>query len=162
MSGMVVPGNRLDLAFVVKIVRRGEIEEVRFAELLTRRTVVSVYMRNNTPGCDRQNERLTAVAAELNRAGCNLVAVSRDTAGSHRRYAAARKISHILVSDPTDQFASATGSLVQKSMYGRTFAGPARAAYLLERDGTVLGVVAKVVPAEHAAQLSELISNFRK
>lgn len=154
---MVSPGQKLDLSFSVKVVRGNGVEVVLFAELLTRPTVVSVYMKNNTPSCDRQNDSLEAVAAVLDRAGCNLVALSRDTSGSHRRYAAARKIGYVLVSDPQDQFSRATNSLVQKSMYGRTFTGPARAAYLLDSDGNVLGVVEKVAPAEHAAQLNELI-----
>ena len=42
-------------------------------------------------------------------------------------------------------------------MYGRTFFGPARAAYVLDRDGTVLAVAEKVDTADHAAQLRVLI-----
>jgi peroxiredoxin len=42
-------------------------------------------------------------------------------------------------------------------MYGRTFTGPARAAFVLDRDGTVLAVLEKIDPARHAAQLKELI-----
>jgi peroxiredoxin Q/BCP len=159
---VIAPGRKLDLDFSLKVVRQGAIEVVRFTDLLTRPTVVSVYMKNRTPSCDRQNDSLVAISDVLDQTGFNLVAVSRDTAGSHQRYAAARRISHVLASDPLDQFAIATDSLVQKSMYGRTFTGPVRAAYLLGLDGTVLGLVEKVRPADHAEQLNELIINFRK
>jgi peroxiredoxin Q/BCP len=64
------------------------------------------------------------------------------------------------VSDPEDQFARATGSLVEKSMYGKKYTGPARAAYVLERDGTVLAVVEKVDTADHAAQLLAVIKKL--
>jgi len=150
---MVSPGKKLDTSFPIKVFRNGKAETVRFSDLLTRRTIVSVYMRNNTPGCDRQNDSLAAHAAEFARAGYNLVAVSRDTCGSHAKYAAKKKIGYTLVSDPDDLFARATESVVEKSMYGRTFMGPARAAYLLDREGTVLAVVPKVDTADHAAQL---------
>jgi len=150
---MVSPGKKIDTSFQIKIFRNGTVEIIRFSDLLTRRTIVSVYMRNNTPGCDRQNDSLAAHAAEFDRAGYNLVTVSRDTCGSHAKYAAKKKISYTLVSDPDDLFARATESVVEKSMYGRTFTGPARAAYLLDRDGTVLAVVPKVDTADHAAQL---------
>ena len=154
---MVAPGQKVELRFPVKVVRDGVAKEVTFADLLTRRTVVSVYMKNNTGTCDRQNESLAKHVTEIERAGCDLIAVSRDTSGSHLRYAAGKKIGYFLVSDPKDLFARAVDSLVQKSMYGRTFVGPARAAYLLAPDGTVLAVVPKVDAENHAAQVMEMI-----
>jgi peroxiredoxin Q/BCP len=45
-------------------------------------------------------------------------------------------------------------------MYGRTFTGPARAAFVLDRDGTVLAVAEKVDTADHAAQLKELLKTL--
>jgi peroxiredoxin Q/BCP len=139
------------------VLQDGVVREVAFSELLTRPTIVSVYMRNNTPGCDRQNAGLVGEAARFAKAGYNLVAVSRDTIGSHERYAEAKGISYALVSDPKDSFAQATDSIVEKSMYGRKYTGPARAAYVLGKDGTVLAVAEKVDTAKHAEQLWELI-----
>lgn len=157
---VIAPGAKLPLDFQLKVVRDGRTEEVAFADLLTRRTIVSVYMKNKTPSCDRQNDSLVAHAAEFDAAGYNLVALSRDTCGSHTRYAAAKGIRYVLASDPEDRFARATDSIVEKSMYGRTFRGPARAAYVLDRDGTVLGVVEKVAPAGHAEQLRALLQTL--
>lgn len=154
---MISTGKKIDTSFPIKVFRNGQTETVTFSDLLTRRTIVSVYMRNNTPGCDRQNDSLAEHAAEFDRAGYNLVAVSRDTCGSHAKYAAKKKISYTLVSDPDDLFAKATDSVVEKSMYGRTFSGPARAAYVLDRDGKVLAVVPKVDTADHAAQLRAVL-----
>lgn len=157
---MIQPGARLDLNFTLTMVQGSDEKEVELKDLLTRRTVVSVYMRNNTGGCDRQNDSLVSLAPELDRAGYNLVALSRDTAGSHRRYAAKKRITYALLSDPEDRFARATDSLVEKSMYGRRFIGPARAAYVLDRDGTVLAVIPKVDPAAHAAQIRAAVAQL--
>ena len=158
---MVVTGALLDLSFRLQVVQGGAVKEMVCKDLLTRPTVFSVYMKNKTPGCDRQVAALLLTAAVLEKAGIGLVAVSRDTTGSHLRYAAAKGIGFPLLSDPTDLFARATDSLVQKSMYGRTFVGPMRAAYLLARDGRVLGVIEKVDPAKHAEQVNELIKAVR-
>ncbi|MBL9186781.1 MAG: redoxin domain-containing protein [Opitutaceae bacterium] len=154
---MISPGKRLNTNFKLKVVRGDAAAEVAFADLLTRRTIVSVYMKNNTGSCDKQNESLAAHAAEFDRAGYNLVALSRDTCGSHLKYAAKKNITYVLASDPEDLFSKAADAIVEKSMYGRTFFGPARAAYVLDRDGTVLAVAEKVATADHAAQLRELI-----
>jgi peroxiredoxin Q/BCP len=158
LAGVISPGQRLNTDFQLKVLQDGTPREVRFGDLLTRPTIVSVYMKNNTPSCDRQNDSLAADAAKFDQAGYNLVAISRDTCGSHMRYAAAKKIGYTLASDPGDLFAKATDSLVEKSMYGRKFVGPARAAYVLDRDGTVLAVVEKVDSAGHAAQLWKVIN----
>jgi len=148
----------MDTQFQIKVLRNGTVEMVTLADLLTRRTIVSVYMRNDTPSCDRQNASLVAHAAEFEHAGYNLVAVSRDTCGSHAKYAAKKTITYPLLSDPGDLFALATGSVIEKSMYGRKFKGPMRAAYVLDRDGTVLAVVEKVDTADHAAQLRQVLA----
>jgi peroxiredoxin Q/BCP len=158
---MLSPGQKLDTSFCLKVVAPdGAQREVEFRELLTRRTIVSVYMKNKTPTCDRQNDDLIAHATEFDRAGYNLVALSRDTCGSHRRYAAAKKISYLLASDPEDRFARAVDAIVEKSMYGRTFFGPARSAYVIDCDGTLLAVVEKVEAAQHGEQLRVAIKSL--
>lgn len=88
---MISKGKKLRAKFKLTIVQSGAVREVVFADLLTRRTIVSVYMKNNTGSCDKQNDSLAAHAAEFDRAGYNLVALSRDTGGSHLKYAAKKK-----------------------------------------------------------------------
>lgn len=158
---MISPGKKLKTNFKLKVVQDGAESEVAFSELLTRRTIVSVYMKNNTGSCDKQNDSLAAQAAAFAKAGYNLVAISRDTCGSHLKYAVKKKISYTLASDPDDLFAQAAGSVVEKSMYGKTYFGPARAAFVFEKDGTVLAVAEKVDTADHAAQLKALIAGLK-
>ena len=158
---MISPGKKLKTNFKLKVVQDGAESEVAFSELLTRRTIVSVYMKNNTGSCDKQNDSLAAHAAAFARAGYNLVAISRDTCGSHLKYAVKKKISYTLASDPDDLFAQAADSVVEKSMYGKTYFGPARAAFVFEKDGTVLAVAEKVDTADHAAQLNALIAGLK-
>ncbi len=157
---MIQTGLKLDLNFRLKVLLDGVPQEVAFSSLLRRRTIVSVYLRNNTPGCDRQTASLAAEATGFAQAGYDVIAVSRDTGGSHARYAAAKGISYLLVSDPEDRFARAADAIMQKSMYGRAWSGPARAAFVLEPDGTVLAVVARVDTKDHAAQLYNVIKSL--
>ena len=46
---MIAVGQKISVNFPLKVVQGGAAREVVFAELLTRRTIVSIYMRNNTP-----------------------------------------------------------------------------------------------------------------
>jgi len=154
---MIKTGQTLSTDFVLSVVRDGTTAEVQLKDLLTRPTVVSIYMRNNTGSCDKQNDSLVAHAAAIDRLGYNLVAVSRDTCGSHQKYAAKKSISYPLVSDPGDAFARAADAIVEKSMYGKTYEGPARAAFVLGTDGQVLAVIEKVDSKAHGEQVMTVL-----
>ena len=158
---MIAPGTKPALDFSLRIAWAGKVEEVAFSELLATRLVVSVYMRNNTGSCDRQTAALTDVADELERAGYTLVAISRDTPGSQLNHAAKNGIGYRLASDPGDRFARAMDAVVEKKLYGRTFWGPARSAFVFDRDGTVLAVIEKVDPRNHAGQMRAVIAKLR-
>jgi peroxiredoxin Q/BCP len=137
------------------------VAEVAFQDLLTRPTIVSVYMKNNTGSCDKQNDSLAARAAEFDQRGYNLVALSRDTCGSHQKYAAKKGIAYTLASDPDDLFAKAADAIVEKSMYGKTYEGPARAAFVFAKDGILLALAEKVDTKDHAAQLHALLDGLK-
>lgn len=157
---MIETGKKIDTDFSLDIVKNGEEQKVTFKELLDRPTIVSVYMRNNTSGCDRQNQSLAKHADWFDQKGFNLVAVSKDTCGSHRNYAEKLGINYILASDPEYRFAEATDSVVEKKMFGNTYEAPTRSAYVIDTDGTVLEIIEKVNTKDHAQELKELIENM--
>jgi thioredoxin-dependent peroxiredoxin len=154
---MINTGDKMNTDFELNIVRDGQEQTVRFSELLDRPTIVSVYMKNNTGSCDKQNISLASSQDKFEALGINLVTISKDTCGSHKKYAEKHGIRYILASDPDLEFSKATDSIVQKSMYGKTYDGPSRSAFYISTDGTVLGVIEKVDPKNHAAELLELV-----
>lgn len=158
---MVRPGAMIDPTVPLTLVRGGGVERMTLGELLTRPTVISIYLRNRTTSCDRQVEELVAVAAEVAAAGCQLVAVSRDSPGSHRRQAEARGVTFPLISDPEDRLARALDVIVAKSMYGKIHYGPARTVLVLGTDGRVRAVAAKVDVKTHAEQVRALVAEAR-
>jgi peroxiredoxin Q/BCP len=154
---MIKVGSKINTDFELNVVHNGEEKSVKFSELLNRPTMVSVYMKNNTGSCDKQNESLAADQKSFEQKGVNLIAISKDTCGSHKKYAEKQGITYILASDPNLDFSKATDSIVEKSMYGKTYEGPSRSAFYIDTDGTILGIIEKVDPKNHAAELLELI-----
>lgn len=147
----------MDASFTLSVVRGGQEEAVPFSELLNRPTVVSVYMKNNTSSCDIQNQQLAVAASWFDAKGVNVIAISKDSCGSHKKYAEKLGASYILASDPDYLFSKATDSIVTKSMYGKSFEAPSRSAFYIGTDGTILGVIEKVTPKEHAEELKRLV-----
>jgi len=157
---MIEHGTKINTDFTLDIVKDGEEQTIKFADLLERPTIVSVYMRNNTSGCDKQNKSLAEDAEWFDEQGYNLVAISKDTCGSHKNYAEKLGINYTLASDPDYKFAKATDSIVEKKMYGNTYEAPSRSAYIIDTDGTVKAIIEKVNTKDHAAELKELITNL--
>ncbi len=157
---MIEQGTKIDTDFTLDIVKDGEEQQVLFSDLLSRPTVVSVYMRNNTSGCDKQNKSLAAEADWFDEHGYNLVAISKDTCGSHKNYAEKLGINYILASDPEYKFGEATDSVVEKQMFGNKYEAPTRSAYIIDTDGTVLSIIEKVNTKGHAQELKDVITNL--
>jgi peroxiredoxin Q/BCP len=154
---MIEEGQKIDTDFELDIVKDGQQQTVSFDELLDRPTIVSVYMRNNTPGCDKQNTSLAAESQWFDQKGYNLVAISKDSCGSHKKYAEKMGINYVLASDPEYKFAEAADSIVNKKMFGKKYQAPSRSAYIIQPDGTVMAAIEKVDTKNHAQELKDLI-----
>lgn len=157
---MIEAGQKMPTDFTLDIVKSGEEKNVPFKKLLNRPAIVSVYMRNNTPGCDRQTKSLAEDAAWFDGKGYNVIAISKDSCGSHKKYANKKGINYILASDPDYKFARATHSIVEKSMFGKKYNAPSRSAYIIDTDGTVLAVIPKVNTKHHAEELKDIINQL--
>ncbi len=157
---MIDKGTQIKTDFTLDIVKDGEEKTVEFKDLLDRPTIVSVYMRNNTSGCDKQNKSLAEHADWFDEQGYNLIAISKDSCGSHKNYAEKLGINYVLASDPDYKFAEATDSIVEKNMFGNKFEAPTRSAYVIDTDGTVKAIIEKVNTKDHASELKEVIKNL--
>ena len=161
MNIMVETGTKIDIDFSLSVVIGDEEKEVKFSELLDKPTIVSVYMKNNTGSCDRQTLSLVEECTWFTGAGYNLIAISKDTCGSHKKYAKKQGIGFILASDPEYKFAEATDSIVEKKMYGKTFTAPSRSAFVIDTDGTILASIEKIDTKAHAEELKALVNDLK-
>ena len=157
---MISVGEQINTNFTVKAVHEDQEQEVLFSELLTQPTIVSVYMKNNTSSCDRQTASLAEHAPWFAEQGYQLMALSKDTCGSHKKYAEKQGITFTLVSDPENLFAVATDSMVEKKMYGKVYEAPSRSAFVIDTDGTILAVIDKVDTKAHAEELKTLTQSL--
>ncbi len=155
---MLSLGKKAKLSFKVDALVDGKAVTGPFADLLDGPTIVSVYMRNNTSACDKQAAEMAKNEKAIVRQGFRLVAVSRDTCASHAKYAAKHGYGFTLVADPEDLFSQAMDAIVEKSMYGKKYLGPLRAAYLFDATGKLIGLVPKVDAAAHGQQLLAAIA----
>lgn len=117
--------------------------------------VLYFYPKDDTPGCTREAQDFTTLAADFASAGVAVVGVSRDSAKSHDKFAAKYDLAIPLASDADGAISDAFGTWVEKSMYGRSYMGMERATFLIAADGTVARVWRKVKVPGHAAEVLE-------
>ena len=122
--------------------------------------VVWFYPKDDTTGCTREAQDFTALAAEFAAAGVSLLGVSRDSVKSHARFVAKYDLAPPLASDLDGSVTEAFGVWVEKSMYGRTYMGIARATVLFDRDGKLAQVWRKVRVPGHAQAVLDAARAF--
>lgn len=159
---MLSIGKKPKLSFKIKALVDQKPVELAFADLIDGPTVVSVYMRNNTSACDLQAAEMDKVLKVVAKQRFKLIGLSRDTVSSHAKYAAKHGYQYPLVSDPEDLFSQALDAIVEKSMYGKKYLGPTRAAYLFDAEGKLIGVIPKVEAARHGEQILEALKALKK
>lgn len=119
--------------------------------------VLYFYPKADTPGCTSEAKDFTALADEFVAAGAAVVGVSKDKPAKLARFRDKYGLRVLLASDEEGGVCEAFGTWVEKSMYGRTYMGIARATFLIDGEGTILRVWPKVKVKGHAAEVLEAV-----
>ncbi|MDO1558455.1 peroxiredoxin [Brevundimonas sp. 2R-24] len=133
---------------------------VRLTDLAGKPLVLYFYPKDDTPGCTREAQEFSSLAAEFARAGAAVVGVSRDTAKKHDRFKAKYDLNLTLGADEEGLVTEAYGVWVEKSMYGRKYMGIERATFLIGPDGRVARVWRKVSVPNHAQEVLDALQQL--
>lgn len=115
------------------------------------KSVIYFYPKDDTPGCTTEacgfRDRMQEVP------GARVLGVSPDSAKSHRKFADKFGLKFTLLADTEHSLCEACGVWVEKSMYGKTYMGVERTTFLLDENGLITKVFAKVKPQGHAEEV---------
>lgn len=113
------------------------------------------YPKADTPGCTKQACGVQEALPQLGKLGLTVIGVSPDPMKPIEKFAEKYKLTFPLASDADQKVATAYGTWVEKSMYGKTYMGMERSSFLVGADGKVVKVWRKVKPEAHAAEVME-------
>ena len=119
--------------------------------------VLYFYPKADTPGCTNEAKDFTELAGEFAAASVPVIGVSRDKPAKLAKFRDKYGLKVLLASDEEGGVCEAFGTWVEKSMYGRTYMGIARATFLTDGEGTILRVWPKVKVKGHAAEVLEAV-----
>jgi peroxiredoxin Q/BCP len=84
-----------------------------------------------------------------------VIGISPDAMPPIEKFAAKYNLTFPLASDADQKVATAYGTWVEKSMYGKKYMGMERTSFLVGADGKIKAIWRKVKPEAHAAQVME-------
>lgn len=119
--------------------------------------VLYFYPKADTPGCTNEAKDFTELAAQFAAAAVPVVGVSRDKPAKLAKFRDKYGLQLLLAADEEGSVCEAFGTWVEKSLYGRSYMGIARATFLIGADGTILRVWPKVKVKGHAAEVLEAV-----
>jgi thioredoxin-dependent peroxiredoxin len=113
-----------------------------------RKLLLYFYPKADTPGCTQQSCAVRDALGELAAAGVACVGVSPDSPDDQAKFDAKFALAFPLLADIGHAVADAYGVWGEKSMYGKTYMGIIRSAFLIDERGVVLEAWYKVAPGD--------------
>lgn len=126
-------------------------QEVLRSSFHGRKLLVYFYPKADTPGCTKQACGLNDILGDIGDTA--VVGISPDKPGKQLKFAEKYGLGFPLLSDPEHAVAEAFGVWKEKSMYGRTYLGIERSAFLIDEDGRVAEAWYKISPADTPTKL---------
>jgi peroxiredoxin Q/BCP len=122
--------------------------------------VIYFYPKDFTPGCTREACAFRDAREEIvGLYGAEVVGVSRDSAETHARFAAAHHLPFPLVADPNGEITKAFGA----TLFGGLLPVSRRVTYVVDAEGVVRGVFDHQLDAErHVREVRECLASIAK
>ena len=126
---------------------------VSLADYLGQTVILYFYPRDNTPGCTRQALAFAAVNDEFKVRGAAVIGISKDSVGSHQKFAEKNGLPFILLSDPKRQAIEAYGVWQEKKNYGKVSMGVVRSSFVIDPQGMIVKADYRVKADQNAAEI---------
>lgn len=130
---------------------------VSLKDFAGKRVVLYFYPRDNTPGCTRQACAFAGAYEEFKSVNAVVIGVSKDSAASHAKFAEKNGLPFILLSDPELSAIQAYGVWQEKKNYGKVSMGVVRSTFVIDENGVIEKVMAKVKPDTNAGEVLEYL-----
>ncbi len=126
---------------------------IRLSDFAGRKLVLYFYPKDSTPGCTAEACDLRDNYERFISQGYAVVGVSKDSTTSHQKFIARYELPFPLISDPGKVILQAYDAWGEKKNYGKVSMGTLRKTYVIDENGIITDIIAKVDTKNHTAQI---------
>lgn len=128
-------------------------ETVSLATYKGSKLVLYFYPKDNTPGCTTQACNLSDNYDLLLSKGYKVLGVSPDSAKKHTKFIEKFSLPFDLLADTERETLNAYGVWGLKKFMGREYDGVHRTTFIIDENGLIEDIIAKVKTKEHTTQI---------
>ncbi|NTU96818.1 MAG: thioredoxin-dependent thiol peroxidase [Chlorobiaceae bacterium] len=130
---------------------------VTLEEYRGRKVIIYFYPKDDTPGCTAEACAFRDNLPKFKKLGVDVLGVSVDSEGKHRKFADKFQLPFRLVADTEKSIVEAYGVWGPKKFMGREYMGTSRVSYLVDEQGGIEKVWPKVKPTEHVEEVLDYL-----
>jgi len=124
-------------------------------------TILYFYPEDDTSGCTKEACQFRDLHADIQASDADVWGVSPDPADYHERFKTKYGLPFTLLSDVDHAVINRYGAWGQKDNYGRKYMGLIRSSFLIDPDGRIAKVWARVVADGHAEKVMQALTDAR-
>ena len=123
--------------------------------------VIYFYPKDNTPGCTAESQAFRDLYPEFQKAGCEIVGISRDSIKSHENFKAKFGLPFALLSDAEEKACALFGVIKLKKLYGKEVRGIERSTFVFDKRGVLRHEWRGVKVPNHAGEVLEIVQSLQ-
>ena len=131
------------------------------ADFANRVLVLFVYPKDATSGCTIEVCGFRDLYEEFQVLDVEIVGLSRDGVGAHRKFIEAQNLPFALMSDKEQTLLKSWNLISDATMYGKPVTKVSRDTLIVDKSGIVRHVLTKITPLGHAREVLELVRALR-
>ncbi|NIM70144.1 MAG: redoxin domain-containing protein [Xanthomonadales bacterium] len=132
-------------------------QQLSLSDFKGKTLVLYFYPKDNTPGCTREGQEFRDAYDPFQRAGAEILGVSRDSIKSHENFCSKHSLPFDLLSDPDEVLCRQFDVIREKTLYGRKFMGIERSTFLIDAQGVLRQEWRKVRVPGHVDEVLEAV-----
>ena len=126
----------------------------------SRSLVIYFYPKDNTPGCTTEAQQFRDLYAAFQKAGSEIVGISRDSIKSHENFRSKFTLPFSLLSDADELACGIFGVIKQKKLYGKDVRGIERSTFVLDSKGIIRKEWRGLKADGHAQEVLESVQSL--
>ena len=129
-------------------------EEISLSQFSGKKVILYFYPKDNTPGCTAESCNLNDNYEYWQNNGYEVIGISPDSVQSHKKFEDKHGFKFNLIADTEKEILQAYGAWGEKKNYGKTYMGVIRSTFIINENGIIEKVFAKVKTKEHSQQIT--------